>query len=108
MSSWYFPVLWATIIGGLVPGVYFAVTFRPRWRRLVAGIDAGGLAIVVVLLYLRSAAAVLSGVAQPDLGTAAINLSFALVVDALLWIRAVVWWQMRRKTRGHPHRRATD
>lgn len=108
--SFYFPILWATMIGGLIPGGYFIVTFRPRLSRLGDGVDAGGWAIVIMLLYVRSVIMLLLGARIPEVGAGVVNVAFGAAVDALLWLRAVRWHRLRRdvKQGAHPFTRSTD
>jgi hypothetical protein len=110
IGSWYFPALWATVLAGLIPGIFFVATFRPRWARLGEGLDVGGWIVVIVLLYLRQAILLLVGLKAPTPEIGLINLGFGVAIDALLWMRALRWHRLRssRGDPGNPRRRSSD
>lgn len=100
VGGWYFPLLWVSLIGGLAPGLYFVATFRPRRSGFAASIDTAGLAVVIVLLYLRSVLVLVLGARPPaTLEAAVTGLGFGFGIDALLWLRAWRWFHLRRKLR---------
>lgn len=98
--TWYFPLLWIVIVGGIVPGLFFAVTFWPRRSRLNDAIDVAGLVVVVLALYLWSAMTMIGGAKEPTSTLAAVvGLVLGAAIDVTLWVRAVRWWRVRRRLR---------
>lgn len=104
----YFPLLWLVLVGGLVPGLFFAVTFWPRRSRLHDAIDVAGLVVLVIVLYAWSALTIVLGTPRP---TSTVSAVFGLVlgaaIDAALWVRAIRWWRLRhefnqQKKKGTP------
>lgn len=110
--SWattYWIALGAVIAGGIVPAVFFLVTWRPRARFSARQLDAGGWVGVVLALYLLAAFRALAGhyrlpTSAPE---AVVALAIGAGIDALLWVRLVRWSRFRREP-DHPLRRCTD
>lgn len=99
--------LWAVLVVGFIPALYFAATFRPRLRRLYEGADVAGFVAVLSVLYARQMVFLVLGREQQRDTT---RIVIYVALDVLLWVRAVRWYRLRRTVArfGVPRRRSTD
>lgn len=105
----FYPILWALIVAGLVPSLWFVYSWRPSRRWSARALDAGGWVAIIAALYLLAALRAAFGHYREPATLADALATFAIGagVDAVLWLR-VLRWREFRKDPTHPLRRATD
>lgn len=87
------------IAAGLLPGVYFAIGYARSVTRLWswAAVDAAGWVYATVLLYVLGA---VSMVIRPEqkqtAGQHLTGLVLGIMLDTMLWVRAIRWRQIIR------------
>ena len=98
MPGIYRVILWAVIIGGLVPGFIYLATFRPYRRFSVTHIDASGWVPLIMVLYVIAAIDTALGIndGPQSWGEAIPGLLLGVAIDAALWLRLVRWHRFRR------------
>lgn len=98
-GDWFWWALAALLVGGLAPGLYFLVTWRPRrWRRgIVFDLRASVGSLVIVYLLAGVRAAVDAEAPSPGVGV--LYLAVFALIDLHLWGRAIMWERLRRQRR---------
>lgn len=109
VGGWWWPAYWAMLISGIIPALYFLLTWRPSrlWR--LRELDTGGWVFGILLLYLSAAVrTLLSAAPPPTMDVAVVNLVLGFAVGVILWVRALHWHAMRQEFREKPGRRMDD
>jgi len=91
----YFFFVAPLVLIGLVSGIGFLATHRPKQWRSIASLDASGWVLIATLLLARSA--VQLGISFPGvhhtIGSALAGIVSCLVVDVLLVLRLVTFYR---------------
>lgn len=108
--NWYAIASWVTLVLGLVPAAWFALSWgrRIRGQGALAAFDAGGWVYALLAVYGYQAMVYLAlGVPEPsNVWVASARIALGLVLDAVIAARAVVWWRLRAKHRRRNPRQA--
>jgi hypothetical protein len=94
-SDVYYPLAWLSIVVGLVPAIWFVLTYKPRRILLPEQIDASGWILGFVGLWLAFAAQLLIGVHVPSVASFAVSFTARAWFDALVIMRAIRFRQFR-------------
>jgi hypothetical protein len=99
----YFFVVAPLVLVGLVAGLGFLLTHRPKQWRSIASLDATGWVLIATLLFARSAiqlAVTFPGV-HHTAASAVAGIVSCLVVDVLLVLRLFAFRRFIKQSKGH-------
>lgn len=92
---WYAVASWALLLVGIVPAVWFGISWGRRVKRpwSLAAFDAGGWVYALIVLYVHQAIVyAVFGVPEPPNTWLAISrVLLGLLIDALIIARALRW-----------------
>lgn len=92
----YFSVVWAEVLGGLIPALLFLATYRPRaWVRQ-AQVDQIGWVLGYIFFYSYTLVGLALGAKDPRTAIAILSVGRVLV-DAFLWNRFFYHRRVRRE-----------
>lgn len=108
LHATYFAATWAIVIGGLLPGALFLVSYRPAaWMRQEQ-LDTIGWVVGFIYFYLVTLSGLVAGAHDPTPIVAVAGLG-RIGCDIFLWNRFFLHRRLRREFDGQePRRRAGD